>query len=488
MTQLPALGSVVADKYQIESLLGEGGMGAVFRAQHLLMERPVALKWLRPELAQNPEARDRFLREARAAGRIHHPNVVDVYDVGVHKDSLFMVMEMLEGEHFEELLLRGDTPTARLLDLLVGAMHGVAAAHRQGIVHRDIKPENLFVVSPSSGDPRIKVLDFGISKLVDEVPKSARWTQAGTVVGTPLFMSFEQLSGAADVDARADVYSFGVLLYRVLTGVIPFDAESVAAIAVLIATYRPPSPKRLRPELPEALADLVMKSMAYDRDDRFGSMEELIAALTSLDESHGILGRSSERERDRAVPGAPLVAAGAPDLALLDMAAPIGPAGSVLPVGGASTWLRLGGAVAILCVLLAGFAWLFARASTPVVAQRRGPPLPAASADVGQPLEARPPLTPAPIPVRTDRALPLTPSPMLTPRWSAPAPPSAARPRMQKPQAPRIQPVRVQPLRAPAAQPLRVAPPTPHRVAPTPESKDENSGSPARKLLRRPDF
>ena len=278
MSGLPIPGAMVAGKYRVESLLGTGGMGAVFRAHHVLMDKVVALKWLRPELSPRENAKERFVREAQAAARIRHPNVVEVYDVGAYEGSLFMVMELLEGRGLRELLERGALSTSYLLRLLMGAMEGVAAAHEHGIVHRDIKPDNIFVVrGPRPAQHAAKILDFGISKSTDQ-----RWrklTQSGRSIGTPGYMSIEQMIGAADVDGRADVYAFGVLLYRSLTGRQPFQAASPAELVAKIASYRPPPPRVLRPELPAVLDGIVMKAMAFRREQRYPSMRALIDAL-----------------------------------------------------------------------------------------------------------------------------------------------------------------------------------------------------------------
>jgi serine/threonine protein kinase len=279
MAELPAIGSVVADKYRIESLLGEGGMGTVFRARHELMDKAVALKWLHPNLSKSPEAKERFMREARAAARIRHPHVVDVYDVGAHEGSLFMVMELLEGKSFEQLLARGTILVTSAVGLLIESMRGVAYAHRRGIVHRDIKPENIVVVRDAQHPAgTAKVLDFGISKLNDGRTQQ-NLTQSGSTMGTPRYMSLEQMNGARDVDGRADIYAFGVLLYRALTGELPFDGDTFAAIAVQVATHTPPEPIALRSELPAALSAVVMKAMARNREARYQSMDELIDAL-----------------------------------------------------------------------------------------------------------------------------------------------------------------------------------------------------------------
>lgn len=291
MAALPGVGDLVADKYRIETLLGEGGMGAVYAARHEMMDKPVALKWLLPRLASHAEARDRFIREARAAARVRHPNVVEVYDVGVHNGALFMVMELLEGQSLEELF-DGDEkitiPTA--LRILIGAMQGVQAAHEQGIIHRDIKPANLFVVrDPRTRERYAKVLDFGISKLTEDQQRGAGITSTGLVIGTPSYMSIEQIQGDKDLDLRTDVYAFGVLLYQALSGQLPYTGDSVGALAIQLVMHQPPRPKLLRPELPTALDNVIMKAMAVNRDDRYANMGELIDALLLLGSTEGFL-------------------------------------------------------------------------------------------------------------------------------------------------------------------------------------------------------
>jgi serine/threonine protein kinase len=204
---LPAIGSLIANKYRLEALLGEGGMGAVYRARHELMDKPVALKWLKPGLGDQLKARQRFMQEARAAARIRHPNVVDVYDVGDQDGALFMVMQLLEGETFQDFLLRGDYALPIAIGHLLSAMRGVAAAHAVGITHRDIKPENIFINrDPLRPEGVVKILDFGISKLSHE--PGPRLTTPGSALGTPHYMSWEQLCGDRDIDHRTDIYAF----------------------------------------------------------------------------------------------------------------------------------------------------------------------------------------------------------------------------------------------------------------------------------------
>jgi eukaryotic-like serine/threonine-protein kinase len=283
MLRLPRIGETIADKYRIVALLGEGGMGAVFRAAHEVMGKQVALKWLQPSLAHDAVSRDRFFREARALARIRHPNVVDIYDVGSHEGALFLVMELLEGESLGEVLRRGELSTERALRLLSESMRGVAAAHRANIIHRDIKPENIFVAcSHEQPDGIAKVLDFGVSKLMDDSAARHKITRTGSAMGTPLYMSYEQMSGAPDVDARTDIYSFGVLLYQALTGRLPYQADDFFALVVMQASQQPSSPRQLRPDLPPSLERLVMKALARERSERHATLDELITGLNTL--------------------------------------------------------------------------------------------------------------------------------------------------------------------------------------------------------------
>jgi serine/threonine-protein kinase len=283
---LPSPGAVVAGKYRLEALLGVGGMGAVYRARHLLMDNTVALKWLRPDLAQNREARERLLREAQSVARIRHPNVVQVFDVDTHDGMPFMVMEHLEGETFGDLLEQNQLTTKRVIELLIGALHGLSAAHELGIVHRDVKPENIFIMKTRQHPDGIaKLLDFGVSKIDKLDPHSARLTQTGSAVGTPLYMSIEQLTQTSDVDRRADIYAFGVVLYHALSGVLPFDGETFAGVVLSIGTTQPRSLKQLRPELPSSLDRVVMKAMARRREDRYPTAPALIEALRGVVDS-----------------------------------------------------------------------------------------------------------------------------------------------------------------------------------------------------------
>jgi serine/threonine-protein kinase len=277
---LPAIGSLVANKYRIEALLDSGGMGAVFVAHHQQLHSQIAIKCLLPELANNGDFRHRFRREARSAFLVRHPHVVSVHDVGVHQGLPFLAMEFLEGESLERILERGVPPLAHALRWLIGSMRGVDAAHRRGIIHRDVKPENIFIVfNAVHPEGHAKMLDFGVSKTTDELLGMSTLTSIGEVIGTPHYMSFEQMSSASEVDVRTDIYSFGVLLYKALTGRLPFDSDNLPGLAVAMATQRPAPPSELRADLPEELDAIVMKAMAFERQHRYAELRELIDAL-----------------------------------------------------------------------------------------------------------------------------------------------------------------------------------------------------------------
>ncbi len=276
---LPKPGEVIDDKFKIEESLGQGGMGAVYAAVNLMTERQVALKWLLPGVAGKPEALQRFLREARAAGRIRHPNVVDIYDVGRAGDAFYIVMERLHGEPLDVRMKRGEMPPTEALSVLMPALRGVAAAHAQGVVHRDLKPANIFLTHRVDGTPTAKVLDFGVSKVRFGEGESAI-TRDGAVMGTPAFMSPEQLKSSKEVDARSDVYSFGVILYAMLAGRLPFRADSYAALVLKIAHEDPELPlEELCPEAPSGLVDVIKRAMARDPAGRYEDIAALATAL-----------------------------------------------------------------------------------------------------------------------------------------------------------------------------------------------------------------
>jgi tRNA A-37 threonylcarbamoyl transferase component Bud32 len=291
---VPALGSVIADKYRVEELIARGGMGAVYMATHLVSGKRVALKWMLPALGQMPGAKERFVREACATARIEHPNVIDIYDVGNDRGSVYLVMELLRGETLAEYLQR--TPQVapeEAVTLLMPALRGVAAAHSHHVIHRDLKPDNIFLCRSVDGEPREpRVLDFGISKITStEGPRNLELTSSGAVMGTPYYMSPEQVRGAKDVDERGDVYAFGVILYEMLSGQRPFDAETYNQLILKIATENPAPLLELQPQLDRRLAAVVEKAMAREPSARFACIEDLAVALEPF--AAGMLFRAS---------------------------------------------------------------------------------------------------------------------------------------------------------------------------------------------------
>lgn len=246
------------------------------------------------------DAGARLMREAQAACRLTHPNIVNIFDLVYEADTLFMVMELLHGETLRSFMKRGRrSEPSELVELLFPAFDGVAAAHERGVIHRDLKPDNLFLVRSAGGlSTTIKVLDFGVAKVLDS--DSVALTQSGATLGTPLYMSLEQLRGAKDVDQRTDVYAFGVILYEALTGRLPFVAQTLAELAIRLATEHPVRVLQLRPDVPEGLAHAIEHAMMRDRERRLPDVRSLMEALApyrqrgSLETSVRVLSTTAE--------------------------------------------------------------------------------------------------------------------------------------------------------------------------------------------------
>ncbi len=270
-------GKVLAGKYVIEALLGQGGMGAVWSAYHQQTNRPVAIKALRDVAGRgaSDQARARLLREAKAAGSIRHPNVVDVYDVLDSKEGPLLVMELLEGESLQALMSRGTLPPEDVFRILIPAMRGVAAAHQRGVIHRDLKPDNIFLMRNDRGAlTGVKVLDFGISKVAAEPLDEGTLTHSGTIIGTPAYMAPEQLT-ASEIDPRTDVYALGAIAYEALTGVLPHRGETFALMASAKLGADPVPLKKHDRTIPRAIAKAVEKALRRDKKERHQSVAEL---------------------------------------------------------------------------------------------------------------------------------------------------------------------------------------------------------------------
>jgi serine/threonine-protein kinase len=279
-------GDIVAGKYRVERVLGIGGMGVVGAAHHLQLDQTVALKFLLPDAFHNPEAVARFAREARATAKIKSEHVARVMDVGTLANGTpYMVMEYLDGVDLAAWLRkRGPLPIEQAVEFVLQTCLALADAHVLGIVHRDLKPANLFCIRRSDGQLAIKVLDFGISK-VTPAGESAQemWvTATKAVLGSPLYMSPEQMESAKHVDAQTDIWALGVILFELVTGRAAFVGNSVVALAIKVATEPPPAIQTLLAKAPSALDAIVFRCLKRNRGERYRNVAELAVDLLRL--------------------------------------------------------------------------------------------------------------------------------------------------------------------------------------------------------------
>jgi serine/threonine protein kinase/tetratricopeptide (TPR) repeat protein len=275
-------GVVLADRYRIERPLSRGGMGAVFEATQLGLDRPVAVKVLLPALSRDARMQERFRREARSAAALRHPNIVQIYDYGISEHGPYIVMELVRGESLRQRFLHGLLKIERAVQIMEQACSALAAAHDAGIIHRDVKPDNILIEEQASGQPLVKVLDFGIAKLREaQINADADTNLTGAnVVGSPNYMSPEQCMGL-ELDARSDIYSLGIVLYEMLTGRLPFTPSGAGPASVLMQHINA-APRRvseLRPEVSAAIESVVMQALAKERGLRHGTAAELAYAL-----------------------------------------------------------------------------------------------------------------------------------------------------------------------------------------------------------------
>ena len=308
-----APGSIFIEKYRIDRQLGEGGMGVVLAATHLQLDDRVAIKLLRADMVTRPDVVDRFLHEAQSSVRLKSEHVARIFDVGVAPDGVpYIVMEYLEGRDLNALFrARGALPAGELVDYVLQACEAMAEAHAQAIVHRDIKPANLFVTRRPDGSPLVKVLDFGISKALD---RDLQLTSSQAMLGTPAYMSPEQLRASREVDTRTDIWSLGVLLYELLCGHQPFDAPSFGELVLqVVTTPAPPLPV----DSPRGIAAVVARCLERERDKRYRSVADLAAALAPFASNRqagelaaartaSILRHSLDRSLDRSLDTGPV--------------------------------------------------------------------------------------------------------------------------------------------------------------------------------------
>jgi eukaryotic-like serine/threonine-protein kinase len=293
----PREGDVLAGKFRIERVLGVGGMGMVVSAMHIHLDERVAIKFLLPEALANAEAVARFGREARAAVKIKSEHVARVIDVGaLETGAPFMVMELLRGRDLAAALRdSGPLPVHVAVQYVLQACEALAEAHAIGIVHRDLKPANLFVTARADGSPCVKVLDFGISKVtsVSGSGSDMGMTRTQSIMGSPLYMSPEQMASARDVDQRADIWAVGCVLYELITGRVPFEAETMPQLCTLILHQEPPHPRSVRADMPDGVAEAILRCLRKDRAQRYPNVAALAMDLAVFSPDAGP--RSAER-------------------------------------------------------------------------------------------------------------------------------------------------------------------------------------------------
>ena len=278
------LGKTIDARYSIEGVLGEGGMGKVYRVRHVALDRPFALKALRPDLARETDLAERFIQEAKTTAAVRHPNIVSITDFGKLPDETpYFVMELLAGQTLGHVIeAGGPLPAARAVRIIRQVAGGLGAAHAAGIVHRDLKPENVFLVGGvlgGVGADDVRVVDFGAAKILG----ASRLTKTGIVFGTPHYMSPEQASGAA-VDHRADIYALGIIMYEMFTGRVPFEADTYMGVLTQHMFVNPIPPSQVSPAAKElgALEEITLRCLEKRPEDRFATMEDLVKAIDAV--------------------------------------------------------------------------------------------------------------------------------------------------------------------------------------------------------------
>ena len=411
------IGELVGGKYRISRFLAEGGMGVVYEAQHAIVKRRFAVKFLRPDFARRRENLGRFQREAEAAGGLESEHIASVIDFGIATDgSPYIVMECLVGESLASLIKReGRLPYQRAADLCVQACHGAETAHASGIVHRDLKPQNVFVCRREDGTDLLKILDFGIAKLAP-IKHDRVSTETGAVLGTPAYMSPEQARGERKIDLRTDVYSLGAILFEMLSGQLPHPGDSPNAVLYHISTQPAASLAALVPDLPGHLIDMVAGALASDPGARPQSAKAFAAGVA----------RFAKHEVWPAPPSLPATPSSSSEL---ELAATLPPPTPTTETGAAKAtvagrshrypaWARvtmLTTAVALIAVVVVA---LTASRSPEIVPKPVGTPSPALRSDV--PAKAEVPLRPA-------LAIPVVAPPAVSPPTPSPGPEIAAR-------------------------------------------------------------
>jgi serine/threonine protein kinase len=276
------------DKYQIDGIVGQGGMGTVYEATHVTLGRRVAIKTMHPRYATEESVVKRFFREAQLAASLGHDNICEVTDIGTTTDGLhYLVMPLLSGSSFDDVIRRQPAlPLSQIGDIVCQILSALNVAHREQIVHRDLKPENVFITKVGDRNDFVKLLDFGISKIMGQ-SAATELTKTGTVLGTCHYMAPEQAKGAKDLDHRVDIYAVGVILYKALTGTVPFEGDSYNEIMykILVESFSPP--RRINPAIPGPVEQVVLKAMAREPEARYQSATEMRSALKQAVASTG---------------------------------------------------------------------------------------------------------------------------------------------------------------------------------------------------------
>jgi serine/threonine-protein kinase len=467
-----APGEVLAGKYRVERVLGQGGMGCVVAAHHIQLDEKVALKFLLPTAIASPDATSRFLQEARAAVKIKSEHVARVIDVGqLENGAPYMVMEYLDGCDLAAWLSRrGPMPTEQAVDFVLQACEAIAEAHALGIVHRDLKPANLFCVQRPGGQLAIKVLDFGISKMTLPGSTANNLTRTNALVGSPLYMSPEQMQHSKGVDLRTDIWSLGVILFELMAGRPPFEAEAVTELAVKVFTETAPPLRTLRSDAPPGLEQVLAMCLEKDRARRFQSVADLAIALQSF----GSPRATTSVERIVST----LQGAGAARSALAASGASGGPLresapamsgvpprttaaawGQTSPGTRSSSKVLVGVALGVTVLALAAGGAVFALRRAPGAAGPTvGSSQPSTSTTLAVPAAAPPPQA-APVPSAPAAPTPSpAPVPVSSPIITAPATPARRAPAAAGGQ-PSVPPVRPPPATAPAPPSKNCDPP-----------------------------
>ena len=450
---LPGSGDVLAGKYRLGETLGAGGMGVVVAGEHIHLEQPIAVKMLLPHVALMPGARDRFVREARAAAKIPGDHAVRILDVDATPEGIaYMIMERLEGADLGALLAeRGRLEPVEAVDLILQGLAAVAAAHAAGIVHRDLKPSNLFVARGRDGRTLVKVLDFGISKTLSASGDASQTlTDPNAPIGSPQYMAPEQITDARSVDARADIWSVGVMLYELIAGQAPFEAASISHLYVKILHEPAPPLPQLRRGVPPGLVRVIEACLAKDRNERVQTAEELRAMLLPFASPRA---RAQWAARDDA--DAPSVPAVVASLRIVPATSDVEALGQTMPASPSSPRRRRG-LVAAAAGVLAGAALLFLGLQSGSTGTAQ---------DVSSTAESAPASTgPAVVPGPSPEDAPAAPASATA---SAAASAGAAAPPVTAPSAPSAPPAR------PAVRPAAPAPsPAPTTTAKVKDLRD----------------